>query len=510
MLDWEGTPLVLETVREGLENPDAPVRLAAVNAVREIGDREALATLRGRFALEPDPDVRRAAARAFGAMGDRDALPLLIAAVRDPKAPEPVREAALTSVETIGSHVAVQALIDLLEGGQLGVERRPRVIAALGRFKSRSAVGPLVARLKDAAPAVRAAAAEALGKIGPLNDVAPTLRAALDDPAPEVRKAAVAALGALNDREAIPALLKAADTDDTRYEATLALAAMPDTLAMQAYLRGLVDKSPDLRKASATALALIRDQAVPALERLAQHQELSPTIIPELRRVFNSMQPLMSWQILGPFEIKAPAPIAPCDPIHLEATYAGADDQPVSWKLVQASDEQGEINLGRVFPDQNEVAAYGYVEVQSPVARDAPMAVGSDDTLTVWVNGKQVYHFQDSRGLAAEAARFDVKLDKGSNRILVKCGNHGGSWGFIIALTVPGEYAFLKAPAQGGFDPEAFRAFALKTAGDPEHGRALFHDLQGLACIKCHTVGKEGAPSGPSSRASGPNTPATS
>ena len=55
VLDWEGTPLVLETVREGLEDPDAPVRLAAVNAVREIGDRDALATLRGRFASSPIP-----------------------------------------------------------------------------------------------------------------------------------------------------------------------------------------------------------------------------------------------------------------------------------------------------------------------------------------------------------------------------------------------------------------------------------------------------------------------
>ncbi len=44
--------------------------------------------------------------------------------------------------------------------------------------------------------------------------------------------------------------------------------------------------------------------------------------------------------------------------------------------------------------------------------------------------------------------------------------------------------------------------------GDPERGRVLFHDLKGLACIKCHTVGKEGGTSGPSCRASGPSIPA--
>ncbi len=94
---------------------------------------------------------------------------MLIATVRDLKSPEPVRDAALASVETIGSEVAVRALIDLLDRGGLAVERQPRVIAALGRFKARSAVEPLVARLKSPAPAVRAAAAEALGKIGQLD-----------------------------------------------------------------------------------------------------------------------------------------------------------------------------------------------------------------------------------------------------------------------------------------------------------------------------------------------------
>ena len=45
-----------------------------------------------------------------------------------------------------------------------------------------------------------------------------------------------------------------------------------------------------------------------------------------------------------------------------------------------------------------------------------------------------------------------------------------------------------KAPDAGAFNPEDFRAFALKArTADPAHGRALFTDLKGLACIKCHT-----------------------
>ena len=42
------------------------------------------------------------------------------------------------------------------------------------------------------------------------------------------------------------------------------------------------------------------------------------------------------------------------------------------------------------------------------------MAVGSDDTLTVWVNGKQVYDFADHRGFARDAGRFEVTLHQGA------------------------------------------------------------------------------------------------
>ena len=125
------------------------------------------------------------------------------------------------------------------------------------------------------------------------------------------------------------------------------------------------------------------------------------------------------------------------------------------------------------------------------------MAVGSDDTLTVWLNGKEVYQFSDRRGFEHEQARFDVTLRKGTNRVLIRCGNRGGPWQFAVAVTAPADFAFLKGPSGAGFDPEAYRAAALKGGGDPDRGRTLFTDLKGLACIKCHAVGKEGGAVGP-------------
>ncbi len=125
------------------------------------------------------------------------------------------------------------------------------------------------------------------------------------------------------------------------------------------------------------------------------------------------------------------------------------------------------------------------------------MAVGSDDTLNVWLNGKEVYKFGDNRGYDHETARFDVDLKKGKNLLLVKCGNGGGPWAFSVAVTGLADYAFLKGPSTGGFDPDKFKAAAMKGNGKPDKGKTLFADLKGLACIKCHVVAREGGNIGP-------------
>ncbi|MCA1686430.1 MAG: c-type cytochrome, partial [Planctomycetia bacterium] len=129
--------------------------------------------------------------------------------------------------------------------------------------------------------------------------------------------------------------------------------------------------------------------------------------------------------------------------------------------------------------------------------RKAAVGVGSDDTLTVWVNGEKAYDFPDRRGFGPGTDHFDAALVRGTNRVVVKCGNRGGSWQFAVAVSEASDHAFLKGPAPGAFDAESFRKFALNARGRPERGRALFNDPKGLACLKCHAVGGEGGAVGP-------------
>jgi putative membrane-bound dehydrogenase-like protein len=497
-VDWEGTELVLRTIRDTLDDHLPSIRTAAVAALIETADRQSLSALRQRFAEEPDPEVKRTLAEAFGKLDDRLALPALIAAVRAPETPEPVREAALLSVETIGTDVATGALIELLDQRAVNASRQPRLIAALGNFKARPAVPTLLRSLSSPTPAVRASAAAALGKIGQLEGVDQALQARLEDPALEVREAAITALGALGDRSAIPALVRAVDDEGTRYEALLALGALPDLRALPIYLRGLTDKSQDVRRASAEALTKIRDQAAPILDRLHERHELSPAATPELQKIFTTTTPVTDWRLLGMFSIKEKLPFDVKSDIDFSATPLGIKGTPIAWTPAPAGNPAGLVNLGKIYSTDEDVAVFGAAAVESAVDRPAQLVVGSDDTLTAWFNGKKVYDFTERRAYKPNADRVEVKLRKGANSLVIKCGNRGGTWQYGVSVTGPGEYAFLKGAADpGAFNPDVYGKFALTARGDPAHGRALFFDLKGVACIKCHTVGKDGGTVGP-------------
>ena len=272
---------------------------------------------------------------------------------------------------------------------------------------------------------------------------------------------------------------------------------MPDLRAVPIYLRGLSDKSPDIRTACVTALSAVRDQATPLLEKLAERKELPSTALPELRKVYTSLRRVTSWHLLGPLPIDAKPPFEVSKTIDLKAKYTGFKDKPIAWRTSRQREGRNGIDLTRMFGNDDDVAAYGYAEFESPIERKATLAVGSDDTLTVWVNGEKSYDFQDQRGFTRDEVKFDVPLEKGVNRFLIKCGNRGGPWMFSLAVAGSSELSFLKGPAPGAFDPEDFRKFALANPGKVERGRALFSDLKGLACVKCHLVGGKGGLVGP-------------
>jgi HEAT repeat protein len=149
--------------------------------------------------------VRRTAVRALGQIGDPMAVtPLLDAVTADPALVRDV-VAALQRIGPEASPHLRRDLEHLVTTGHRG-RRGALVATALGLHGDIASAPTLVrALVAGTEPALRAAAAEALGEIG-VPIAVPALVAALADADPEVRRQAATALGQVSDTSAVPAI----------------------------------------------------------------------------------------------------------------------------------------------------------------------------------------------------------------------------------------------------------------------------------------------------------------
>jgi putative heme-binding domain-containing protein len=494
VVEWEGTPLVRETILKALGDKHAEVRKAAATALAAMNDPATLEPLVAQFEKEKNDDTRTDIVRAVAGLSAPKAVDFLTAVLHEGKHPQAMRIAAVAGLEKFNKPAAVDALA-LVIAPREPAALQVRALEALGNVKAVGSQRDVRRALKNDDPAVRRAAVVALGKMGSGVEVEGILPL-LDDKDATVRIAAIQSLGTLKAKAAVPALIQASGNDATQFDAILALAQMPDKRALTAYLTGLGSKNQDLRKASAQAIAAVREEVLPDLEQLVKRNEVRAEVLPELRGIYQSFVPVLDWKLIGPFpEGKAHPPETE---LKFDTRYQGAGKE-VAWRPDQKGDAKnhGKVNLDSRFAPNVDVVAYGYAEIESAAARDAELLIGSDDTMTIWLNGKKVFEFGGNRGWQYDSDKAKVRLEKGKNALLIKCGNRGGPWEYSVALSGDAEkYAFLKGGAQK-YDLEAFRAFARKNAGDAERGKKLFNDVKGLACVKCHAVGGEGGKVGP-------------
>jgi HEAT repeat protein len=190
---------VVSALSASLNDPDAPTRRAAVDALETLGD-EAAGAIPALVGALGDPDlfVRWAAARTLGKLGPRAAsrsVPGLVRLLCDPDLD--VRVVAADALNRLGpeAEAAVPALVNMLARGE--VEMRLAAIRGLegiGRG-ALPALGQLIVALADPDARVRQAAARLIGRFGPAALPAKeALRRALDDEDAEVRAAASDAL----------------------------------------------------------------------------------------------------------------------------------------------------------------------------------------------------------------------------------------------------------------------------------------------------------------------------
>ena len=142
-----------------------------------------------------------------------------------------------------------------------------------------------------------------------------------------------------------------------------------------------------------------------------------------------------NWLVLGPFTFKAddfggghqqPSADKAFMPGERGLNGTQAAPKPAAWTEKQFSDSRftGRVDLEELYGKIDHAAAYAVCWVYCPEKiTGATLLTGSDDYITVWINGKAVHTYKVERraGRADQDKIENVTLKKGFNRIVVKC-----------------------------------------------------------------------------------------
>lgn len=474
-VDWDGTEPALAALRELMQHADPQIQIAALRAQARVRDAEGVAVLRAVLA---DPatagHVRGVAVESAVALTARfpELAQALAQAVRDPAAAPEGRAAALRALAVLPG----QDWSELFQSCLEDAARELRVAAVEGLAAAQgAAVQPLLERL-------------------------------LEDPDLELQRAALRGLGRVQARATVPRLLELRVQPDLEPDVTLALAAMPDPRAWPAYVDGMAGMNPDVRARCRAALAEVRAACAREVEEWARQPGRPEFVLRELAQLYTDFQPLRRWQLLDGF---------PREVEHLElrqkddfralekrlarrnfdfdapltVTWGEGGERTARWREVAAEDPTGRVNLLPLVQPQEHTVVYASADVLVPAEGLCEFALGSDDSVTVWVDGEEAFRFGGDRAWAARQDRFTLKLSRGEHRVVLRVGQTGGLFDFSLEMKPPpaGVWA-----AYAPLDPESerapYREAALRGAGDPGKGQRLFRDPRGVNCAQCHSV----------------------
>jgi hypothetical protein len=143
------------------------------------------------------------------------------------------------------------------------------------------------------------------------------------------------------------------------------------------------------------------------------------------------------WHYCGPFSNTGQKGFdtvyPPEQEINLTKKYPGKSGTEAVWKKGQFTD--GQINNLALYEGDRNVwsVIYLYREIICNAPQELPVSLGSDDTLTVWLNGEKLVAQNVYRAAAPDQAVVTLKLKAGKNQFLMKVCQGEGDWAFYFA-----------------------------------------------------------------------------
>ncbi|MFD0999591.1 serine hydrolase [Ohtaekwangia kribbensis] len=158
-------------------------------------------------------------------------------------------------------------------------------------------------------------------------------------------------------------------------------------------------------------------------------------------------QYMKNWLVVGPLLVKDDTVGAPDiqqeerffdeDLVTSITPVAGKPIPPVmlrgksfAWKPYSATADK--IDFDALYSKPDYAVAYALAEIKTDSAFTAFLAVGSDDGVKVWLNGKLVHRNWVGRALTPDQDVVPVTFVKGSNQLLLKVQDVVRDWGFTV------------------------------------------------------------------------------
>jgi serine/threonine-protein kinase len=141
------------------------------------------------------------------------------------------------------------------------------------------------------------------------------------------------------------------------------------------------------------------------------------------------------WHYIGPFDNPDNKGFETAYPpehgIDLQRNYNGKGNKAVSWKDLPNFRPGQVYDIKQVLNhDHAVVYFYHEIEVRDPVTMD--LSLGSDDTLTVWLNGQQLLANNVYRSAEPDQDIVTLYLKPGKNQLLLKICQGTGDWAFYV------------------------------------------------------------------------------
>ncbi|MBK7405270.1 MAG: hypothetical protein IPJ41_11720 [Phycisphaerales bacterium] len=117
----------------------------------------------------------------------------------------------------------------------------------------------------------------------------------------------------------------------------------------------------------------------------------------------------------------------------LTRVYEGKSGLTPKWTELGPDDDRA-VDL-RVFNDEElntNAIAFLYRTVTAPASGKFDLAMGSDDGLEFWLNGRLLVQADQPRSMDPEAHHIALDLQKGVNHILCKVSQGNGSWEYLL------------------------------------------------------------------------------